>query len=189
MPKTPVKKSDIHCKQMGTMKRNTAAFLLLVAIALIMYFLSGCKTKNKTVARIEEKVNIDYARRRFTLTIIDTTGHINADSAHVATPFEMLKSGKPVIAETNGAKVILQYDTLTGNVTATGISKARDVPIKGFQYKFDGTNFHLDGKKKTFNKGVKTHTDVGRSYWAWILFAATVIAIIYVIRKWFWPFK
>ena len=151
---------------MGQLDKHSRAplwWLLVLALILAMYmsFGTGCHTKQKQREKFVQKLQIEQVKTSVTTTVIDTTIHITGDTAAIVAPIFMLNNGQPITAETNGTIVTIRYDPVTQTIHATGITKAKNIPVKATSTTATTEHNKVKSNTKEVKSKVEVKSDVG----------------------------
>lgn len=177
------------------MKINVGQWFLafIIALAAILIIgLSACKVKNKSADKSTADIKTEQTTSTTAVTVIDTIIKVGGDTAALVAPmFEFLK-GDTLLAETNGTKIMLQYDKKTNTVKAAAITKEKYVPVKATKTETKQENTKTAVKTTAVHKQQTVKSDVGSNlkwlFWLFLVLAIIVFLVYQYLNKNF-PFN
>lgn len=168
-------------------------FLLWVTTIILMATLMGCSTSrnmNKSSressvvdkSQIEENTGSKLKQTTETNEQVDTTVKTKPDSSIGSKPLNNIVTGEPLVVETDGSKVTVNYDPITGNLKASLQTKGQDIDVKINKSTKTTTEQADTSSKKTQNNIAKKQKDTAKVVVSkgpgWMIYAGLSVFIL-----------
>lgn len=169
-----------------TKKSGPLYFLLIVALIVLTCVISaGCKTKDKDVHRLNEKLEIEQVKSYTITTVIDTTVKVPGAVVKASEPLTQILAGDTLKAENNGTKVTVYYDKATGNINAKAETQAKNIPV--FAKTTETGNIATKGNyaKKEVDKTTTVKSDIGGNVKLAVIIIVLLAIVAFGIFIWY----